>query len=165
MTELKKKQDLESTKEQSISVPNAVAVTEKGSAPIILSAPAVNTGGRDATPLRSPSVPGSTSALDMIKRKLQDSGAPATPSPASSLQGAGVLELNGSKTLENAGNGTQVENNKEKHKDDNGDDPMSDSSSDSEDVDIRPSKEECIIQFKVPLFCSDNFFFLYILVD
>ncbi|XP_074328518.1 pre-mRNA-processing protein 40C isoform X2 [Apium graveolens] len=151
VTELKKKQDLESIKEQSIAVPNAVAVTEKGSSPIILSAPAVNTGGRDATPLRSPGVPGSSSALDMIKRKLQDSGAPATLAPASSFQGSVVSELNESKTLENAGNGTQVENNKDKHKDDNGDDPMSDSSSDSEDIDIRPSKEECIIRFKAML--------------
>lgn len=153
MTELKKKQDLDASKDQSISVPNVVAVTEKVSTPILLSAPAVNTGGRDATPLRSSSVSGS-SALDMIKRKLQDSGAPATPSPVSS--GAVVSELNGSRTLENAGNGTQDENNKDKQKDDNGDDPMSDSSSDSEDVDSRPTKEECIIQFKVPFFCSDE---------
>ncbi|KAL1828233.1 pre-mRNA-processing protein 40C [Daucus carota subsp. sativus] len=151
VTELKKKQDLDATKEQPTSVPNAVAVTEKESAPIILSAPAVNTGGRDAAPLRSPNVPGASSALDMVKRKLQDSGTPATPTPVSSVTGTVASELNGSRTLENAGNGTQVEIHKDKHKDDNGDDPMSDSSSDSEDVDTRPSKEECIIQFKAML--------------
>lgn len=149
VSELKKKQDVDAFKEQSISVPDTINLTEKESAPVSLSAPAVNTGGRDASALRSPGVPGSSSALDMIKRKLQDPGAPAISSSVSSLSVVVVSELNGSGAVEAAVvNGTKIENSKDKNKDANGDGSISDSSSDSEDVDSGPTKEECIIQFK-----------------
>lgn len=84
----------------------------------------------------------------MIKKKLQDSGAPATSSPVHS-SGPIASELNGSRVIEPTVKGLQSENSKDKLKDTNGDGNMSDSSSDSEDVDSGPTKEECIIQFKV----------------
>lgn len=144
VTELKKKEDDGTLKEQ--SVPNTNIVIEKGSNAVSLSAPAVNTGGRDATALRTSSMPGSSSALDLIKKKLQDSGIP-TASPASASSAA-VTESNGSKAVEVAVKGLQNENVKDKLKDINGDGNMSDSSSDSEDGESGPTKEECIIQFK-----------------
>ncbi|KAL7180845.1 hypothetical protein ACSBR1_039832 [Camellia fascicularis] len=146
VTELRKKQDGDALKEESMSVLSTNVLTEKGFAPISLSAPAVNTGGRDATALRSPAV-GSSSALDLVKKKLQDSGAPATSSPVSALSGPVASELNGSRAVEATVKGPQNENSKDKQKDTN-DCNMSDSSSDSEDVDSGPTKEECIIQFK-----------------
>lgn len=152
---MRKKQDADGgLKEQSMSVPNSNNLTEKGSAsaPISLSAPAVNTGGRDATALRTTSVVPS-SALDLIKKKLQDPGAPATSSPVSTSSGVAAPELNGGSraVVDGSVKGQQSENNsKDKLKDANGDDGnLSDSSSDSEDVDSGPTKEECIIQFKV----------------
>ncbi|KAF5939540.1 hypothetical protein HYC85_023799 [Camellia sinensis] len=146
VTELRKKQDGDALKEESMSVLSTNVLTEKGFAPISLSAPAVNTGGRDATALRAPAV-GSSSALDLVKKKLQDSGAPATSSPVSALSGPVASELNSSRAGEATVKGPQNENSKDKQKDTN-DCNMSDSSSDSEDVDSGPTKEECIIQFK-----------------
>ncbi|KAA8532296.1 hypothetical protein F0562_032329 [Nyssa sinensis] len=148
VTDLRKKQDDDALKEQSMSVTNTNVLTEKGSAPISLSTPAVNTGGRDATALRAPGLPGSSSALDLIKKKLQDPGAPASSSPVSGLSGPAASELNGSRPVEATVKGSQSENSKDKLKDGNGVGNMSDSSSDSEDVDSGPTKEECIIQFK-----------------
>ncbi|KAL7001545.1 hypothetical protein U1Q18_002698 [Sarracenia purpurea var. burkii] len=148
VTELRKKQDVDALKEESMSVPNTNVLTEKGSAPISLSAPALNTGGRDATALRASGVPASSSALDLIKKKLQDSGAPATSSPVPTLSGSAASELNGSRAVDATIKGPQNEKSKDKLKDINGDGNMSDSSSDSEDVDSGPTKEECIIQFK-----------------
>lgn len=146
VTELRKKQDGDVLKEESMSVLSTNVLTEKGFAPISLSAPAVNTGGRDATALRAPAV-GSSSALDLVKKKLQDSGAPATSSPVSALSGPVASELNSSRAVEATVKGPQNENSKDRQKDTN-DCNMSDSSSDSEDVDSGPTKEECIIQFK-----------------
>ena len=129
-----------------MSVPNIDVTAEKGSTPISLSAPAVNTGGRDAMPLRTSVVPGSSSALDLIKKKLQDSGLPSSsPVPVTPVTAA--QELNGSKAVDVKG--LQSENGKDKLKDANGDGNISDSSSDSEDTDSGPSKEECSMQFKV----------------
>lgn len=148
LTEMRKKQDSVALKEHAMLAPNTNVSTEKGPSPIALCAPAVTTGGRDATPLRTSAVPGSASTLDMIKKKLQDSGAPATSSPVHS-SGPIASELNGSRVIEPTVKGLQSENSKDKLKDTNGDGNMSDSSSDSEDVDSGPTKEECIIQFKV----------------
>ncbi|KAG5608601.1 hypothetical protein H5410_019882 [Solanum commersonii] len=67
VTELKKKHDADALQAQSPSILNVNESTEKGSAPISLSIPAVSTGGRDATSLRPSLVPGS-SALDLVKR-------------------------------------------------------------------------------------------------
>lgn len=151
VTDLRKKQGNEIFREHSLSVPNVDPVTEKGSASTSLSTPAINTGGRDAIAIRTSGPPGSSSALDLIKKKLQDPGAPATslPAPVSSVAAS---EVNGSKVVELA-KGLQSENSKDKLKDTTGDGNMSDSSSDSEDADSGPTKEECIIQFKVCCFC------------
>ena len=148
LTEMRKKQDGAALKEHTISTPITNVSTDKGPSPITLSAPAVTTGGRDATPLRTSAVPGSASALDAIKKKLQESGAPGTSSPVHSA-GPMALELNGSRVVEPTVKGLQSENSKDRIKDANGDGNISDSSSDSEDVDSGPTKEECIIQFKV----------------
>lgn len=144
VTQSLKKKDVDALSGQQTSVVNSNLISEKGSASISLSASAVNTGGRDATALRpSTQMGSSSSALDLIKRKLQDSGVspPAAPSPV-------PAEANGSKVPEETAV-TQSENNKDKIKDtDDGDGNMSDSSSDSEDVKSGPTKDECEIQFK-----------------
>ncbi|KAL8486813.1 hypothetical protein ACS0TY_023028 [Phlomoides rotata] len=140
LIELRKKHEADALKAQSMSVTNTNIVTEKGSDPVSLSTPAANTGGRDAIAVRSSSVSGSSSALDLIKKKLQDSGIPDSSSPASALSSSVGLEQNGSKPAE----GLQNDNNRDK----NGDADTSNSSSDSEDEDGGPTKEECILQFK-----------------
>ncbi|KAH7516632.1 hypothetical protein FEM48_Zijuj10G0155600 [Ziziphus jujuba var. spinosa] len=148
VTELKKKPDGEVSKEHLMSVPNTSVVMEKGSTTISLSTPAINTGGRDAIALRSSGVQPSSSALDLIKKKLQDSGAPVVSSPVPAPSGMTGSESNGSKAVEATTKGQQSENSKDKLKDANGDGNFSDSSSDSEDADSGPTKEECIVQFK-----------------
>ncbi|KAL8267170.1 hypothetical protein R6Q59_004514 [Mikania micrantha] len=132
VTELRKKQESDALKEQSISVQNVTALAEKGSGPLSLNAPAITTGGRDAIS------PVSSSALDMIKKKLQDSTAPASTES----------DLNGSIPVDQVGKGPHSENGKEKIKDDKVDGSISNSSSDSDDVDNGPTKEERAIQFK-----------------
>ncbi|MFS8008863.1 putative WW domain-containing protein [Helianthus anomalus] len=72
VAKLGKKQESDAVKEQSISMHNVTTLTEKGSGPLSLNAPAITTGGCDAIS------PVSSSALDLIKKKLQDSTAPAT---------------------------------------------------------------------------------------
>lgn len=148
VTELRKNQEAEVSKGNAMSVSQVNALTEKGSAPISLSAPAANTGGRDATALRVLSVPGASSALDLIKKKLQEFGAPAISAAVSVSSGAAASESNGSRVVEAAAKGLPSEISKDKLKDANGDGNISDSSTDSEDEDDGPSKEECIIQFK-----------------
>lgn len=132
-----------------MSAPHTNFSTEKGPAPGSLSAPAVNTGGRDATALRASSVPGASSALDLIKKKLQDSGAPVTSTPAPVSSGTAASESNGLRAVEAMAKGLPSEGSKDKPKDANGVGNISDSSTDSEDEDNGPTKEECIIQFKV----------------
>ncbi|RDX86902.1 Pre-mRNA-processing protein 40C, partial [Mucuna pruriens] len=148
VAELKKKQDGDVTKDHLMSVPNTNVLSDRGSGMVTLNAPAINTGGRDAAALKPSSLQSSSSALDLIKKKLQDSGTPVASSsiPTPSVQTGS--ESNGSKTVESTTKGLQVDNNKDKQKDTNGDANVSDTSSDSEDEDSGPSKEECIIQFK-----------------
>ncbi|KAE8710103.1 ARM repeat superfamily protein isoform 1 [Hibiscus syriacus] len=93
---------------------------------------------------RSLVVPGSSSALDLIK-KLQDFGAPST-STVPVMPVTAANDLNGSKVVDVKG--LQSTNNRDKLKDDNGDGNISDSSSDYEDAVTGPSKEVCIMQFK-----------------
>ncbi|CAI9097006.1 OLC1v1033288C1 [Oldenlandia corymbosa var. corymbosa] len=139
VTEAVKKEDANLFKTQPMSVSTTNVITEKGSTPVTLSIPAANTGGRDATVLRSSST-GSSSALDLIKKKLQDPGAPLPVAMAS--------DPNGSKLAEGTVRDSETENTKEKIKDSNGESNISDSSSESDDEDNGPSKEACIIQFK-----------------
>lgn len=146
--ELQKKQASDSLKAESMSWTNTNVVTEKGSNPVTLSAPAADSGGRDSTTLRPSNASGSSSALDLIKKKLQDSGTPDTTPTSAALSGAMPLELNGSKSIEATIKGPQNENSREKRKDANGNGDLSDTSSDSEVEDGGPSKEECVLQFK-----------------
>ncbi|XP_021735373.1 pre-mRNA-processing protein 40C-like [Chenopodium quinoa] len=148
VTELRKKHENDNVKENSISVPISTEFNEKGSVPTSLSAPALNTGGRDAIALRASGAPGSSSALDLIKKKLQESGAAQVTSFSTTSSGSTLLEVNGSKTVEPTAKGSQSEGNKDKPKDAEGDGNVSDSSSDSEDEDSGPTKEERIAQFK-----------------
>ncbi|KAK7264143.1 hypothetical protein RJT34_31747 [Clitoria ternatea] len=149
VAELKKKQDGDVTKDHLMSVPNANVLSDRGSGMVTLNAPAINTGGRDAAALKPSNLQSSSSALDLIKKKLQDSGTPVASSsiPVSSVQTGS--ESNGSKAAEPTTKGLQVDNNKDKQKDANGGDANdSDTSSDSDDEDSGPTKEERIIQFK-----------------
>lgn len=147
VTELRKKQELDNTKEISMSVPNSNELNEKGSGPTSLSAPALNTGGREAIALRTSGAPGSSSALDLIKKKLQESGAQVT-SFSTTSSGSALLEVNGSKTVEPTAKGLLSDGSKDKSRDAEGDGNISDSLSDSDDEDSGPTKEECIAQFK-----------------
>nr|XP_043607929.1 pre-mRNA-processing protein 40C [Erigeron canadensis] len=148
--EMKRRQDADVLKEQSAPVANATTLTEKGSAPLSLSSPAISTGGRDAMSPATLSVPvsSSSSALDLIKKKLQDSTSPATSLPHAASAGGMPSELNGSTPVDQVGKGSHSENGKDKVKDENADGNLSNSSSDSEDVDSGPTKEERAIQFK-----------------
>lgn len=120
------------------SAPSA-DLTEKGSDQLSLNAPAISSGGRDAASLRTTNFPG-PSALDLVKKKLHDSGVPVSSTKTSEANGGKAIEVTPSGE---SGNGTG------KIKDAPGDGDLSDSSSDSEDEDSGPSKEECIKQFKV----------------
>ncbi|KAL8139925.1 hypothetical protein V2J09_005946 [Rumex salicifolius] len=143
VAELRRKKDSEIREDNAVPVQDTNDLNEKGSGMSSLSAPALSNGGRDSTALRMPGMPGS-SALDLVKKKLQESGAPIN----SSIPGPGNLEVNGSKTIEAAVKGSQGENTKEKPKETDGSGNMSDLSSDSEDSDSGPTMEERVIQFK-----------------
>ncbi|RLN39631.1 pre-mRNA-processing protein 40C [Panicum miliaceum] len=129
------------------SLQDAATIENKGVISIDASTPAIQTGGRDSLPLRQTVAPASPSALDLIKKKLQDAGASSVPSPLATSSSA-ASELNGSKAADAVLKGQQVSNHGEKSKDNNGDANMSDSSSDSDDEEHGPSKEDCIRQFK-----------------
>lgn len=171
VAELRKKQESDSLKPNMASSQNAGVIMDKGSAPVSLSVPAVNTGGREAMALRNSVATTSSSALDLVKKKLQDAGTPVTSSPLPASSAPVISDLNGLGPVDAIAKGQQSENSKEKLKDANGDGNMSDSSSDS-DVDSGPTKEECIIQFKVPLmlefksfkFILYPFFFFFFLL-
>ncbi|KAF8050056.1 hypothetical protein N665_2057s0003 [Sinapis alba] len=127
----------ERSAESLASVPGA-DLTEKGSEQSSLDAPAITNGGRDAASLRPTVVPG-FSALDLVKRKLHDSGVPVSSTTTS--------EANGGKANEATPSGESGDG-MGKVKDAPGAGDLSDSTSDSEDEDSGPSKEECINQFK-----------------
>nr|CAD1836216.1 unnamed protein product [Ananas comosus var. bracteatus] len=146
IAELKKNQENDTLKENVTQLQNSGLLPDKGSATVSASAPAALTGGRDSVSLRTSGTPVSSSALDLIKKKLQDAGTPGTTPPPA--VGSGTSDLNGSKAVEAAAKGQQVSNNKDKPRGTDGDGLMSESSSDSDDEESGPTKEECIIQFK-----------------
>ncbi|CAN8258729.1 unnamed protein product [Cochlearia groenlandica] len=119
-------------------VPSA-DITVKVSDQLSLNAPAISNGGRDSTSLRTTNFPGS-SALDLVKKKLHDSGLPLSSTTTS--------EANGGKAIEAVTPSIESGNGTGKVKDVPGAGDLYDSSSDSEDEDSGPSKEECIKQFK-----------------
>ena len=153
MSELRQQND-EKTKELSAPLPNNNASTDLGTSSTSINTPAINTGGREATPLRTVGISGSSSALDLIKKKLQDSGTPVASSPISAPTVA-QSDVNLPRDADATVKALQTEN-KDKPKDANADGNVSDSSSDSEDVDSGPTNEQLIIQFKV----SSNFPFI-----
>ncbi|KAL0562158.1 hypothetical protein IC582_002610 [Cucumis melo] len=146
VSELRQQND-EKTKELSAPLPNNNALTDLGTSSSSINTPAINTGGREATPLRTVGIPGSSSALDLIKKKLQDSGTPVASSPISATTVA-QSDVNLPRDADATVKALQTENNKDKPKDANADGNVSDSSSDSEDVDSGPTNEQLIIQFK-----------------
>ncbi|XP_062200710.1 pre-mRNA-processing protein 40C-like isoform X2 [Phragmites australis] len=150
VAELLKDVESGSLKEGSNSLQDAGTIENTGVISIDTSTPAIQTGGRDSLPLRQTVAPASPSALDLIKKKLQDAGASSAPSPLATPSSA-ASDLNGSKPADAAPKGHQVSNNGDKSKDNNCDVNMSDSSSDSDDEEHGSSKEDCICQFKVML--------------
>ncbi|XP_068646945.1 pre-mRNA-processing protein 40C-like isoform X2 [Aristolochia californica] len=148
VTELRKKQEADSANANATTVQNPTVLVDKGSAPVGLSAPAVTTGGRDATSLKPSVIPVSSSALDLVKKKLQDPGTMPVSSPHQVSSSPVTSDVNGLHAAEISIKGQQSENSKDKVKDANGDGNMSDSSCDSDDGDNGPTKEECIKQFK-----------------
>lgn len=140
--EMRKNQVGNSSKEE-----NASITADKGITPISLDAPALQTGGRDSMTLRTPSGQTSASALDLIKKKLQDSATPNVSAPFQT-SASPASDLNGSRAVDASATGQQPVNSKDKVKDANGDGNMSDFSSDSDDEESGPTKEECIVQFK-----------------
>nr|CAB3494375.1 unnamed protein product [Digitaria exilis] len=147
LAEILKNVESGSLKEGLTSLQDGATIENKGVISTDASTPAIQTGGRDSLPLRQTVAPASPSALDLIKKKLQDAGSSSAPSPLATSSSA-ASELNGSKPADAALKGQQVSNNGEKSKDNNGDANMSDSSSDSDDEEHGPSKEDCIRQFK-----------------
>ncbi|KAF8672364.1 hypothetical protein HU200_049566 [Digitaria exilis] len=147
VAEILKNVESGSLKEGPTSLQDGATIENKGVISTDASTPAIQTGGRDSLPLRQTVAPASPSALDLIKKKLQDAGSSSAPSPLATSSSA-ASELNGSKPADAALKGQQVSNNGEKSKDNNGDANMSDSSSDSDDEEHGPSKEDCIRQFK-----------------
>ena len=145
--ELRKKQEGNNITENSASVPNTNALDEKGSAAAIVSAPALSSGSGDAMTLKGLSTPGPSSALDLVKRKLQDSGAQVTSFPTSASSGSATLPINGTKAVETTVKGLQSDSGKEKQRDcEVGN--LSDLSSGSDDEDRGPPKEDCVRHVK-----------------
>ncbi|KAM3408609.1 hypothetical protein ACQJBY_001606 [Aegilops geniculata] len=147
VAELNKNADSGNLKGSSTSLQDAGTVANKGEASGEISTPAMQTGGRDSLPLRQTVAPASPSALDLIKKKLQDAGAFSVSSPLATPSSS-ASELNGSKPADGAPKEQQGSKNGEKSKDNNGNENMSDSSSDSDDEEHGPSKEDCIREFK-----------------
>lgn len=117
---------------------------EKSPVSFTLNVPAAITGGREATGHKAVA----NSALDLIKKKLQDSGAPVTVSPATGTTLGVATAVNGVAPADvSNGKGLGVEGAKEKlHK---GDHASSDESSESDEEDPEPTKEQKVDEFKV----------------
>ncbi|ONK55246.1 uncharacterized protein A4U43_UnF6000 [Asparagus officinalis] len=147
VSEMKKNQESDASKGNMVQDENTNIVAEKVSAPIYISTPAMHTGGRDSMVVRPSGGQVSSSALDLIKKKLQEAGSPVTSTPLSP-SAISTTELNGSRAADAVAKGQQSMNSKDKAKDANGEANMSDSSSDSDDAESGPTKEECIIQFR-----------------
>lgn len=144
VAELRKKQE-DSAPKSVVDGPSVTApTTEKSPVSFTLHIPAAITGGREAVGHKA----NSNSALDLIKKKLQDSGAPITVLPAAgNISGVATAGNGGPAVDVSNGKGVGIEGGKEKlHK---GDHASSDESSDSEEEDPGPTKEQKIAEFKV----------------
>ncbi|XP_064975820.1 pre-mRNA-processing protein 40C-like isoform X1 [Musa acuminata AAA Group] len=143
VAELRKNQESGSTEGSATQLQDASTQGDKVSTPANIAAPAAQIGAHDSMALRSSGAPVSSSALDMVKKKLQEAGTPMTSPHSTSVPA--TSDANGLKATEAVAKGVI---NKDKSKDANGEGNMSDSSSESDDEESGPSKEECIIQFK-----------------
>ncbi|KAG6557468.1 hypothetical protein Mapa_000741 [Marchantia paleacea] len=142
VAEFRKKQAEEAASKSSTEVVAAPGTTaEKSIVSFSLNIPAAATGGREAIGHKGLVA---NSALDLIKKKLQDPGAPTVSSPVP--PGSGSTSVITASTLDSS-NG-KAENTKDKPKGNNVDSVSSDSSSDSDEEDPGPTKEERVIQFK-----------------
>ncbi|RWW06319.1 hypothetical protein GW17_00030361 [Ensete ventricosum] len=143
VAELRKNQESGSTEGSATQLQDASTQGDKVSAPTSIAVPAAQIGAHDSMALRSSGAPVLSSALDMVKKKLQEAGTPMTSPHSTSVPA--TSDANGLKATETVAKGVV---NKDKAKDANGEGNMSDSSSDSDDEESGPSKDECIIQFK-----------------
>ncbi|KAI5072388.1 hypothetical protein GOP47_0012996 [Adiantum capillus-veneris] len=107
--------------------------SEKGTVSFSLTVPSAGS----LTQKPAPSTTTGSSALDLIKKKLQDSVAPGLVAS----DNAGSADGNSNRTL-------PTESSKEKGKDLHAEKSSSESSSDSDDEERGPTKEECVSQFK-----------------
>ena len=124
-----------------------------------LNVPAAITGGREAVGHKIVS----NSALDLIKKKLQDSGAPVTVSPTIGTSPGVATAVKSAASVDvSNGKGLGVEGAKEKpHR---GDHACSDESSESEDEDLELTKERKVYEFKVGfglVKCLVSFFWFF----
>ncbi|KAL3678003.1 hypothetical protein R1sor_020959 [Riccia sorocarpa] len=139
VTELRKKQSAEASFKSNLEVVTAPGTTpEKSIVSFSLSVPAASSGGREAIGHKGSAA---NSALDLIKKKLQDPGAPTASSP---LPPGTVTTIISQSSLD-SGRG---ENAKEKSRGNHVDTVTSDSSSESDEEEPGPTKEERITQFK-----------------
>lgn len=114
------------------------------------SVPVISTGGHESAAVRITSLLGTpSSALDLVKKKLQDAGTTGSSNPVSASSVGTTQELNGLRKNEATGKDLQSESNRDKLKEANGNENISDSSSDSEGADTGLTKEELVLQFKV----------------
>jgi transcription elongation regulator 1 len=118
---------------------------EKSTISFTINVPAALTGGREAIGHKALAA---NSALDLIKKKLQDPGAPVTSSllSASVAGPTGVLNV-GTAVDDNIGKGTGAEGGNGKPL--KGDQVSTDDDSDSDDEDLGPTKEQKVLRFKV----------------
>ncbi|XP_057860984.2 pre-mRNA-processing protein 40C [Cryptomeria japonica] len=149
VAELRKKQLQEASAKATASLGQVSNLAEKGPISFSLTVPAATTGGRESIGHKGSTTALGSTALDLIKKKLQDSGAPVTLSSISNTGSvSGTSNVNGSTMIETGGKNQPSESNKEKVKSTVAEGTLSDSSSDSEDEDSGPTKEERILQFK-----------------
>uniref|UniRef100_A0A0C9QX05 TSA: Wollemia nobilis Ref_Wollemi_Transcript_2281_3725 transcribed RNA sequence n=1 Tax=Wollemia nobilis TaxID=56998 RepID=A0A0C9QX05_9CONI len=145
VAELRKKQLQEASAKATANSGQIANLAEKGPISFTLNVPAATTGGREAMGHKV----STTAALDLIKKKLQDSGVPVTPTSLSgSGPTSGTSNANGTTMVETGGKTQLSDSVKEKVKGAVAEGTLSDSSSDSDDEDSGPTKEERIQQFK-----------------
>lgn len=144
VAELRKKKEEVSGKPRIESVPTGISTADKSPVSFTLNVPAAITGGREAMGHKA----AANSALDLIKKKLQDSGAQMTVSPTTAIAPGAGNAVNGVAPVDaSVGKGMVVDVVKDKAS--KGDNASSDESSESEEEDLEPTKEQKVHEFKV----------------
>lgn len=143
VAELRKKKEEVSRKPRIESVPTGISTADKSPVSFTLNVPAAITGGREAMGHKA----AANSALDLIKKKLQDSGAQMTVSPTTAIAPGAGNAVNGVAPVDaSVGKGMVVDVVKDKAS--KGDNASSDESSESEEEDLEPTKEQKVHEFK-----------------